>query len=62
VVVFPWGEVWINGEAKGSAPLKNQSLKPGRYKVTAGQGTAAKTRVVRLAPGEEKTLRFDLTK
>jgi hypothetical protein len=62
VIVFPWGDVWINGKAKGSAPLKNQPLKPGRYKVSAGQGTATKTRTVRLAPEEEKTLYFDLTK
>lgn len=62
VVVYPWGEVWINGKPKGSAPLRNLSLKPGRYKIGAGRGEASKTRTIRLAPGEEKTVLIDLTK
>ncbi len=61
VLVSPWGSVWINGKARGSAPLKNASLEPGRYKVSAGQGSPSETRTVRLRAGQRKTIRFDLT-
>ena len=33
VVVFPWGNVWINGKPQGAAPLKDHTLKPGRYQI-----------------------------
>jgi serine/threonine protein kinase len=62
VLVSPWGDVWINGRARGAAPLKNASLKPGRYKISAGQGEPSQTRTVRLRPGQRKTVRFDLAK
>jgi hypothetical protein len=62
VVVFPWGDVWINGKPRGSAPLKNLSLKPGRYKVSAGQGQPSKTQTIRLRETQRKTVHFDLTK
>jgi serine/threonine protein kinase len=62
VVVFPWGEVWINGKQRGAAPLKDVSLKPGRYKISAGQGKPAKTQTIRLGEAQRKTVHFDLTK
>jgi serine/threonine protein kinase len=62
VVVFPWGDVWINGKARGPAPLKNESLKPGRYKVSVGRGSPTQTQTVRLRSGDRKKLQFDLTK
>jgi len=62
VVVFPFGDVWINGVKKGTAPLKNQPLKPGVYKVSVGQGSPSRSRTVRLRPGERESLIFDLTK
>jgi len=62
VIVFPWGKVWINGKAKGAAPLKNEPLKPGRYKISVGQDTPFKSQNVRLRAGQRKTLDFDLTK
>jgi len=61
VVVFPWGQVWINGKPRGSAPLQNLSLGAGRYKISAGQGAPSRTRTVRLREGERKTVEFDLT-
>jgi serine/threonine-protein kinase len=61
VIVFPWGSVWINGKPQGLAPLKDQSLKPGRYKISAGQGSPSKTQTVRLRPGQRKTVNLDLT-
>lgn len=62
VVVFPWGNVWINGKPQGAAPLKDHTLKPGRYQIDAGQATPTKTQTVRLGPGQRKTISFDLTK
>jgi serine/threonine protein kinase len=61
VLVYPWGSVWVNGKARGSAPLKSESLKPGRYKISAGQDGPSQTRTVSLRQGERKTIRFDLT-
>ncbi|MBW1907846.1 MAG: hypothetical protein JRJ24_21715, partial [Deltaproteobacteria bacterium] len=61
VLVSPWGNVWISGKPRGAAPLKNAPLKPGRYKVSAGQGNPSETRTIRLRAGQRKTLRFDIT-
>lgn len=61
VFVFPWGHVWINGAPYGTAPLKSVSLKPGRYKISVGRDAPSKTKIVRLRPGDRKTLQFDLT-
>jgi serine/threonine protein kinase len=62
VVVFPWGDVWINGRRRGTAPLKNISLEPGRYKIGAGRGKPSKTKTIRLREAQRKTVQFDLTK
>lgn len=62
VVVFPWGDVWIDGKRRGAAPLKNVSLNPGRYKISAGQGKPSKTQTIRLREAQRKTVQFDLTK
>jgi hypothetical protein len=61
VAVFPWGDVWINGKPRGTAPLKNYALKPGVHKISAGQGSPSKTQSVRLRSGQHKTVVFDLT-
>jgi hypothetical protein len=61
VVVFPWGDVWINGKRRGTAPLKDLSLKPGRYKISAGRGKPSKTQTVRLREAQRKTVQFELT-
>jgi hypothetical protein len=62
VVVYPWGDVWINGQRRGSAPLKGLSLKPGRYEIAAGQGEPTVTQTIRLRSGENKKLKLDVTK
>ncbi|MBT8468020.1 MAG: hypothetical protein KJN97_04645, partial [Deltaproteobacteria bacterium] len=62
VFVFPWGDVWIDGKRKGTAPVRNVSLKPGRYKISAGRGKPSKTKVIRLRDAQRKTVEFDLTK
>ncbi|MGB8331301.1 MAG: serine/threonine-protein kinase [Polyangiales bacterium] len=60
VLVSPWGSVWINGKPRGAAPLKNEGLKPGRYKISAGRDGPSQTRTVVLREGDRKTIRFDL--
>ncbi|MEM8608819.1 MAG: protein kinase [Myxococcota bacterium] len=61
VVVFPWGEVWVNGKRRGAAPLEGLALPPGRYRVAAGQGKPSSTKVVRLREGQRRTVEFDLS-
>ena len=60
VIVHPWGNVWINGKARGPAPLKDVSLKPGRYRISAGQGEQTVTQTIRLRSGEEKKVKLKL--
>lgn len=60
VVVFPWGNVWVNGKHMGQAPLQDEELTPGRYKIGAGQGSPTRTRTVRLRAGQRKTVSFEL--
>ena len=62
VVVYPWGDVWIDGKRRGLAPLRNVSLKPGRHRISAGQGKPTVTQTIRLRPGEERKLKLDVTK
>jgi serine/threonine protein kinase len=62
VLVSPWGNVWINGKARGAAPLKSANLKPGRHKISAGQEGPSMSRTVRLKAGQRKTIRFNLAK
>ncbi len=61
VIVVPWGDVWLNGKRWGAAPMMNEPLKPGRYRVSVGQQAPSETRTVRLRPGDRETLKFDLT-
>ncbi len=61
VIVFPWGKVWLNGKLLGSAPIRNRTLRPGRYKVSVGQQAPTQSELVRLRPRQRKSLKFDLT-
>ena len=60
ITVAPWGDVWIDGKDRHRAPW-SLSLKPGTYKISVGRGTPAKSRVIRLKPGEQRTEHFDLS-
>ncbi len=62
VLVSPWGRVWINGKPQGVAPLKNKVLKPGRYRISAGQDGPSQSRNIVLREGARNTIRFDLAK
>jgi hypothetical protein len=59
--VIPWGEIWINGKRQGAAPIMDKILKPGRYRISAGQESPSQSKTLRLRPGEQKTVNFDLT-
>ena len=61
VFVAPWGDVWVDGKARGTAPVRALKLRPGLHRVSAGQGTPSKSRNVRLRGGQRLTVRFDLS-
>lgn len=60
ISVFPWGNIWINGQPWGPAPLRGEQVPPGTYKISVGQSGPSQTRVVRLKAGQRKTVEFDL--
>ena len=60
ITVFPWGYVWINGKQRGRAPIKDLTLKPGRYKVSAGKKTPTVTRTIRVRSGQREHVKFNL--
>lgn len=61
ITVFPWGSIWIDGNPWGPAPLRNEVLPSGKYRIGVGQSGPTETRTIRLKPGQRKTVRFDLT-
>jgi hypothetical protein len=61
VSVIPFGDIWINGDPWGPSPLRSELLKPGTYRISAGQGKPEQTRTVQLKAGERRLIEFDLT-
>lgn len=61
ISVFPWGNIWINGQPWGPSPLKGESMPPGTYKISVGQAGPSETKVVRLKAGQRRTVHFDLS-
>jgi serine/threonine protein kinase len=61
ITVFPWGNIWINGQPWGAAPLTNEPLPPGTYKISVGQRSPTKTQTVQVKPGQLRTVSFDLS-
>jgi hypothetical protein len=59
VVVQPWGNVWIDGNRMGRAPVKAR-LSKGRHVVEAGRKRPIQTRVVRVLAGTRKEIEFTL--
>ena len=60
VTVIPWGDVWIDGQLWGPAPLRGEPLKAGTYRISVGRGKPERTRQVRLKAGERRAVEFDL--
>jgi serine/threonine protein kinase len=61
ITVFPWGNIWINGQPWGPGPLKGESVPPGTYRISVGQSSPTKTQTVRLKAGQRRTVHFDLS-
>ena len=60
VTVIPFGDIWINGEPWGAAPLRNEPMKAGNYRISAGKGRPTNSRTVEVKAGERRQVEFDL--
>jgi hypothetical protein len=59
VVVEPWGNVWIDGDYMGRAPVKAR-LARGRHVIEVGRELPTQKRVVRVQPGARKLIEVAL--
>jgi hypothetical protein len=57
VVVFPFGDVWIDGKSLGHAPV-NLKVSPGPHEVGVGDGRPEQRRSVQLHAGQHENLIF----
>jgi hypothetical protein len=55
VLADPWGNVWINDEKVGRAPV-SRSVRPGTYKVQIGDEYPEAPAYVKVAPGESRKI------
>ncbi|MBT8464890.1 MAG: protein kinase [Deltaproteobacteria bacterium] len=55
VFADPWGNVWINDEKVGRAPVR-RSVRPGTYKVQIGDEYPEEPKYVKVAPGESRKI------
>lgn len=61
IIVFPWGNVWIDGEQIGKAPIRDIDLAPGRHVIGAGERRPTQRKTIRVRAGERRKVSFDLT-
>ncbi|MDB4987822.1 MAG: serine/threonine protein kinase [Myxococcaceae bacterium] len=57
VVVYPFGDVWVDDKFAGQSPLSLR-LSPGTHVIAVGEGRARERRTIRLKPGESESLTF----
>lgn len=57
VVVYPFGDVWVDDKPAGTAPL-SLHLAPGSHEIAVGEGRARERQTVRLRSGESRHLTF----
>ncbi|MEY4512192.1 MAG: hypothetical protein RLZZ450_4314 [Pseudomonadota bacterium] len=57
VVVYPFGDVWVDDKPAGAAPL-SLHLAPGSHEIAVGEGRARERQTVRLRSGESRHLTF----
>jgi len=57
VVVYPFGDVWVDDKPAGQAPVALH-LSPGSHEIAVGEGRVQERQTVRLRPGESKHLTF----
>jgi serine/threonine-protein kinase len=55
VFADPWGNVWINDEKVGRAPVR-RSVRPGTYKVQIGGEYPEEPKYVKVVPGEHRKI------
>ena len=55
VFADPWGNVWINDEKVGRAPLR-RSVRPGSYKIQIGDEYPEEPKYVRVRAGESRKI------
>ncbi|MGB0680308.1 MAG: protein kinase domain-containing protein [Polyangiales bacterium] len=53
VAIIPWGNIWIDGVAKGRGPV-NLRLKPGTYHIAGGYTAPTHKKTIRLRAGERR--------
>lgn len=59
VMVIPWGEVWVDGDYMGRAPV-TVSVEPGSHRVAAGVDAPTVTRRVRVRAGQTRRVELEL--
>ena len=57
VVVYPFGDVWVDAKYAGQSPLSLR-LAPGTHEIAVGEGRARERRTVRLRAGESESITF----
>jgi eukaryotic-like serine/threonine-protein kinase len=57
VVVYPFGDVWVDDKPAGQAPLSLR-LAPGSHEIAVGEGRVRERQTVRLRAGESRNLTF----
>ncbi|MDB4977024.1 MAG: serine/threonine protein kinase [Myxococcaceae bacterium] len=57
VVVYPFGDVWVDDKYAGQSPL-SLKLSAGTHEIAVGEGRARERRTVRLRAGESESLTF----
>ena len=57
VVVYPYGDVWVDAKYAGQSPLSLR-LPPGKHEIAVGEGRARERRIVRLHAGESESITF----
>ena len=55
VLADPWGNVWIDDEKVGRAPVR-RSVRPGTHKVQIGDEYPEEPKYVKVAPGESRKI------
>ena len=58
-MVHPWGDVWIDEDYMGRAPVEAR-LGKGRHVIEVGRDMPSKKQIIRVEPGARKTIEISL--
>ena len=59
IVVLPFGDIWLDGQRLGSAPLTRQ-VSPGMHTLAGGQGSPEKVQWVNAKAGKKQRIVISL--